>query len=302
VAIPRPGAAAVNIAYSGGQPFQISPYRSSLVQTVSGSNPVTIQIADGLFATYTFDANGHLTSFQTNQGTTAITTDSTGNVLSRTEPNGSKTSYTYNSKNRVLTTTTAEGTTTQGYDGTGSNLASITRPAGDKSVFTRDASYNITKHEEFKAGGSTATLSVTYTRNTAGLTTAVTPTMGDTYGFDYDVNGFTNKVLRNSVEVQTITNNSVGLPTQIVDHPANTPDLTTTLGYDPRGRLTSHSTAAGDYACGYDPAGKVTTQSFSPSDTTPQTSSLWSYTNRDPTSLGQGQNGDTPTTNTFGYQ
>jgi YD repeat-containing protein len=274
------------------------------VQTVSGSNPMTIAIGSGQFATYTYDASGHVTSMQTNEGTTTLVPDTKGNVLSATAPDGKVTSYTYNSHNRILTRTTPEdGATTFAYDGTGFNVTSITRQVGDRSVFTLDANYNITKHDEIAQGSSTPTLSVSYTLNTAGQVTAATPTMGDAYTFQYDGNGFRSRVFLNGKEVQTFTNNPIGKPTHLVEHSVpDTSTFTTDTGYDGAGRVTSQSTAAGAYSCTFNTNGKPTLQSYTPAEpAVPVTSQSWSYTNGDVTATGQGQDGDTPTTNTYGY-
>ena len=127
--------------------------------------------AQAATTSWTYDPTTAAVTSQTNPngGTTTYTVDSSGNVLSTTDPLGRRTSATYNSLNEPLTKTDGNGvTTTYTYDAHG-NLLTVSTPLVGTS--------------------QTQTTTYTYGDSYPGDVTGITNPDGNTTKYTYDADG-----------------------------------------------------------------------------------------------------------------
>jgi YD repeat-containing protein len=177
------------------------------------------------------DANGH---------TTTMTYDSSGNLLTRTDPLHRATTNTYDALNALLTTTDPLGvTTTMTYDPKG-NLVSRSRPlTGTAQTQTTTYSYGDSSHP--------------------GDVTAMTDPEGKTRKYTYDTNGDRISTTDPLGDKTTSTYNAIGWLLTTVSprgnaSGANPASFTTTYSYNNFGQVTET----------VDPLGHKTTSQYGP--------------------------------------
>jgi RHS repeat-associated protein len=142
---------------------------------------------DTLALTAVIDPNG---------GTTTMTVDGNGNVLTLTDPLGRVTTSTYNAFDEVLTTQDGNGkTTTKTYDGNG-NLATVSRPVTGTSCTCQVTTYH-------HANGSYP-----------GDVTSVDDADGKTTSFHYDSNGYPDQTKDPLGNLNGTVHNAVGWVTE----------------------------------------------------------------------------------------
>jgi RHS repeat-associated protein len=138
---------------------------------------------DTLALTAVVDANGNLTTY---------TVDSSGNILTKTDPDGNVTTTTYNSFNEPLTVEDGKTvTTTMTYDGDG-NLATTSTPASGSSCTCQVVTYN-------HANG-------TY----PGDVTSMVDPNSKTTSYHYDSNGYQDQVKDPLGNVTGTVHNAIG--------------------------------------------------------------------------------------------
>ncbi len=154
--------------------------------------------------------DGRLTELTTAAGTSTMTYDAQGNLLTKTEPNGLLRTYTYDALNRRISASvdrtvggsTVRETTAYTYDGEG-NILTVTDPLGGVESYVYDGNDNVIS--ETDALGRVTThqyddrnlrVRTDYPDGTVelfgydlkGRLTALTDTGGRTRFFDYDAN------------------------------------------------------------------------------------------------------------------
>jgi YD repeat-containing protein len=237
-------------------PSQIgAPYgsqRISLTAATSTSVPGTFT-KQGETTSVSFDSTGRITSITNGNGTwTYGAYDTHNNLTSLTNPDARVTTLAYNAVNR-LTTTTARGVTwTRTYGSSGWDTLSVTDNLSTKTVYTRNASGQVTSRTDSRADGSNAS-STAYTYVTSGngidKPASIAPARGMTKQFDYDATHYAQHVFynNNANPVITYQHNALGQMTQRQQYDYNTtsnPDQQS-LSYGAGALLpTSRTTAA----------------------------------------------------------
>lgn len=103
------------------------------------NNDITkVSYPDGTSVSYTYNADGLVTSRTDATGTTTYAYDSRGLLGSETLPSGEVLSYTYDAAGNLASYTDAGGRVTYGYDPAG-NLISLTDPTGALTHYSYDA-------------------------------------------------------------------------------------------------------------------------------------------------------------------
>jgi RHS repeat-associated protein len=206
-----------------------------------------------------------LASANTPATSISITYDANGYVASRTDENGNITLYQNDARGLVLSKTEAAGTPQQRLT-TFTWLPNFHLPAqivepGRTISFTYDTNGNLLSKTEtdtttatvpYSTNGRTRSFSYSYTAT--GQVASVTGPRGNTISFGYDASGTLVSVTNALGQVTQVTSHDTsGRPQSMVD--AN--GVTTTLAYDPRGRLTTATTAGAITTIAYDAAGNV---------------------------------------------
>ena len=130
----------------------------------------------------TYDANGNILTKTEPNGTTTYTYDAYGNILTETNPLNQTTSYTYNSANQILTMTGPQGIVSNSYNA-GGNIITATDPAGGTTTYGYDANGNLTTI----TNANNQTTTNTYDAND-NLASVTDPTSIKT-SYTYDLNG-----------------------------------------------------------------------------------------------------------------
>ena len=94
--------------------MRTAPRRASPTTATAWSPPCG---PHGATASYTYDANGHMTSFTDGRGNTSTFVYADGNLTSATDANGAVTTYTYDRAGNRTSMTDSEGNVTKyAYD------------------------------------------------------------------------------------------------------------------------------------------------------------------------------------------
>jgi len=252
------------------------------------SNRVTSQ-TDALNRTITWDYStpghtkitdpaGHLTDEQFGNGlpvsitkaagTSAAATwtyayDSSGNMLSKTDPNNHQWSYTYDAAgNRLSATDPLNRTTSWTYD-SDRNVKSITSASGRVTSFDYDSHDNLTKiTRTLTETGQQAITSLEY--NALGELTKLTDPLNRSWTYGYDSPGDRTSVTSPLGHKQTATFDDDSFETSSVSARGNEPganpaDYTTTYTRDAFGRPTDiEDPQAHHQLFSYDPDGNLT--------------------------------------------
>ncbi|MDA4115290.1 MAG: hypothetical protein OK442_01890 [Thaumarchaeota archaeon] len=208
--------------------------------------------------------------------TTSSTYDnSTGNLLSQTNPNGYTTSYEYDSLNRLLLTTyptVGSATSVENYSyNDAQNILTITDSDGNVVKQTYDGLGRLTSIERYN--GSTLYSTQSFTYNWDNLVASNTTAAGNTYSYTYDQDGRLVKTTNpggsnmtiaynDTTNTKTITNengheeqcvyNWNGLLTSVLEYYKTGAYNTTSYKYDLSGNLVKET----------DPKGEVTTYQY----------------------------------------
>ncbi|MEO6391635.1 MAG: RHS repeat-associated core domain-containing protein [Pyrinomonadaceae bacterium] len=260
-----------------------------------------LKVTDALLQEYQFanDALGRVTSLTRGGGTRGYSYDPVGNLVQRTDYNGTVTNYTYDKLNRLNNITYADSTgATYNYDEI-SRLVSATNQNGPVSfvydhrgrvvnttdVFDRTIAYTFDANGNRTSLALGATVGITYdTYDNANRLQQMTDNAGGVYGFNYDAinrptsrtlpNGITTSAsydrisrlteLKNAIGSSTINDfqfsyNSASDITQITE-----PARTRTFVNDEVHRLTSATNSAGsNESYTYDSVGNRTASHLS---------------------------------------
>jgi YD repeat-containing protein len=206
-----------------------------------------------------------LASASTPAANTAITYDGNGYVASETDENGNVTQYQNDYRGMVLSKTEAAGTAQQRVT-TYTWLSNFHLPTqivepSRTTTFTYDANGNLlaktqtdttTTTVPYSTNGQTRSWSYTYTAT--GQVASMTDPLGNVTTSAYDASGTPVTITNALGQVTQITSHDAsGRPLTVVD-PNN---VTKTLTYDLRGRLTSVMIAGATTTIAYDAAGNV---------------------------------------------
>lgn|GEM_PF-1978110 len=195
----------------------------------ANGNLIKVIDPNGNTITYTYDSNGNLLSTTNAAGETIIRTyDDNGNLLTETDPSGSTITYQYDDNNRLVQITDAMGNMTKyEYDVSG-NITKLTDARGNVYEFTYD-SYNRLTTIKDPLGNHT---NITY--DNFGRIASQTDPNGNIIYYSYDPNHRSPKV----TEIKRKVNGDI---------------ITTTIGYDPNGNMTSITDPDGNTSTiGYD--------------------------------------------------
>jgi RHS repeat-associated protein len=204
----------------------------------------------GHATTYAYDSRGRVATVADASGRSrTMTYDDAGQVTRTTFGDGSHTDLTYDGAGRVLTASDATGTETTTYDLAGNLLSdayagrtvgytydvlgrvgTITYPDGSVATNTYDGEDNLLSVSRTGGSGATYTYDADDRVQTETLPGGVTRNYGYTAG-----------LLASYSESRTGSS------------------ISSTLGRDPAGRITSLTTGGSATAYGYDPAGQLTT-------------------------------------------
>jgi RHS repeat-associated protein len=206
-----------------------------------------------------------LASASTPAANTSITYDGNGYVASETDENGNVTQYQNDYRGMVLSKTEAAGMPQQRVT-TYTWLSNFHLPTqivepGRTTTLTYDANGNLlTKTQAdttattvpYSTNGRTRSWSYTYTAT--GQVASMTDPRGNVMTYAYDASG-TLATMTNALGqiTQVTSHDASGRPLTVVD--AN--NVTKTLSYDQRGRLTSATIAGATTTIAYDAAGNV---------------------------------------------
>jgi RHS repeat-associated protein len=239
----------------------------------------------GHVTTYTYDANGNMTSISkqldsNNTVTTSYTYNSFGEVLTMTDPLGNVTTNAYDANGNLLTVTTpvpqsgvAASVTQFAYDVKG-QLTQITDPLNHVSTLTytpaglistiTDAQQHVTTYQYDSHGNRTAiTDALQHTTSFAydamdRLTTITYPDT-TTVSFGYDYRGRRMSVTDQNGKVTTYTYDDADRLTSVTD----AANHVTQYSYDTENNLLTITDAAGhSTSFTYDAFGRVTQTSF----------------------------------------
>jgi RHS repeat-associated protein len=282
----------VKITYSDGTPTVTYAYDKAGNQTgiTDGTGTRTFAYDKGRHLTsaggftYTYDADGDITSRKYPDGTSyayAYTPD--GQVSSLTK-GSTTTSYAYTQAGNLAFTTAPDGVTeTRGYDAAG-QLTSIT----DATVSATLDSYQLTLTADGQPTQAAVTQNATaqptryYGYDSTGRLTsecrsssgasACSAATGNQTTYAYDVAGNLTSTETNGVTTtrsynadEELTTSVTGSATTNYGYNADGQQTTagsTTYTYNAAGNLTGASTPAGNYAYGYDAAGNLTSASL----------------------------------------
>jgi RHS repeat-associated protein len=131
---------------------------------------------------YTYDANNQITSGGFRDRISQYTYDSTGNLLTSTDPLGNVTTFTYDSRNNLLSITDAAGQITVFTYDSRNNLLTLTNAASGTTTWSYDGN-SLPLTRTLPRGG------VFQYAYTSGLLTQVTDPNGVINTFSYDGNG-----------------------------------------------------------------------------------------------------------------
>jgi RHS repeat-associated protein/uncharacterized repeat protein (TIGR01451 family) len=200
--------------------------------------------ADGVTFTrhYTYDSSGHvLTSSDPLGRTSTATYDGSGNLLSITGPTGAVQSFTYNSAGQPLTATDALGNTTRYAYDSAQRITSITDPLGGVSAYAYDAAGN--RSQETDARGAV----IAYTYDSSGRLVSRTDPAGAAH-YGYDASGHLTSVTDPLGATTHMTYDANGNLLTSIDALSHT----TQFAYDGFGRMTSKT----------DPLNRVTSYGY----------------------------------------
>jgi large repetitive protein len=234
-------------------------------------------VSDEEAIAFTYTHDGHRETVTDIRGTTRYAYNTQGQLLSRTEPDGSVISYTYDSETqKVKTVTSLSGTTSYEYndlaqltkvtspdgeetlytyDAVG-NLATTVRPNGTTQTYRYDALNRVVYLENKNASGQILT-SYTYTYDQVGNKTSVEEYGGRKVNYTYDaLNRLTQEAIMDAVNgdrtieyVYDVAGNRIsrndsveGLTTYTYDEndrllTETKAGITTTHSYDKNGNL-----------------------------------------------------------------
>lgn len=241
----------------------IYPDQTSTQTTYYDNNkPHVVTNPDGSVTEYEYNDQGYATKITQKDSASAtegrVTTNtynSSGNLLTTTDPLGNTTTYTYDSLGNVLTVTDAKNrTTTYEYDQFGRKTKQTT-PDGIETTYTYTTAGKLATVTN--AAGDTQT----YIVDGNGYTTSVTDFAGNATLTEYNIQNKPVKITDPEGNVTQYTYNSDGLKgSDIVVMSQNAADnLTTTYVYDQKGRLISTTDPRGNtISYTYDQKGQLT--------------------------------------------
>jgi RHS repeat-associated protein len=234
---------------------------------------MSVTDADGVTATYTYDAQrrpltvsneyGQTTSYEYNaRGQRTKRTSPSGRVttwtydatssrlVSSTAPDGGITSYTYDAAGRTLTVTDPTGAvTTNAYD-TAGRVSTVTDPGGAVTSYQYDGNDQLLKTIEPGGGERTTTY------GPLGRVTSTKDALNRSTSYVYDAEGRQIKSTDPAGGVRQTVYDAQGRPFKTID-PKNRETVT---AYDAQGRVLSVTAPGGLVTSyGYDVLGRVTT-------------------------------------------
>jgi RHS repeat-associated protein len=221
--LPRGGVYRYTYTPDGDTASQTDPLNAVTSYSYDGEGrPTQTTYPSGRSQTLGYDAAGRLTSETSGTAARSYTYDAAGRLTNATI-GSSSVGYSYDNRGLLTGATDALGTTTYGYDNA-HRLTSRTPPAGTATTIGYDNYGRPTT-----IGGPT---SITLTYNNAGQVTDQTGTGLHQY-FYYDYNG-----RPTHTDTTGATYNSDGQIATLTQYPPNyAPADTTTMTYDPAGRL-----------------------------------------------------------------
>jgi RHS repeat-associated protein len=231
-------------------------YQSTLTYTYDPANGNLDSVRDSTTGagtiTYTYDAFDHVKTETGPGGTISYAYNAAGELTSMALPGQSAITYTYNADGQLATQTQGVKKATYGYDADG-RLQTETMPDGITADYTYDADGDVTGIDYTE--GTSAVGNVTYTYNTEGLRTSEGGTLvttklpaaesGNTYNADNELTSFGGETYSYDADgnllldgTNTYTWNDRGQLASVAG-----PSGTSTLGYDPLGRMISTTVA-----------------------------------------------------------
>ena len=218
----------------------------------------------GGVVTYTYDANGRVTSTTDPMGgKTTQTYDGVGNVIAVTDPMGFVTGYTYNANSAIETVTDANGNkVSYAYDANG-RVSAITDANGGVTSYHYDAAGQLTALTD--AEGHTTS----YTYDLLGRVTAMTDGRGNTWTYEYDSEGNQTQAADPLDYTSSRTYDALGRVVSETDRNGNVRTYTydadgyMTTSTDPMGNVTSYAyDAMGQVTSVTSPMGHTTTYTY----------------------------------------
>jgi RHS repeat-associated protein len=260
--------------------------------TYDSSLNVLLEVRDpkGNITTYQYDSSGNLIS-KTEPGeiTTTYIYDSKGNTLSQVDTLGNVTIYTYNEFGQILSVTDPDGnTTTYTYNENGNLLEEIDA-RGNKTIHTygphgerlstTDPNGNTTTYTYDQYGNLASVTNalgqtVTYTYDIMGNLLSMTDANGNTTTYEYNLRDRLIKEVRPDGGIITYEYDLAGNRTAIIDANGNK----TTFTYDSLNRLIKTTDPEGNtinYT--YDPEGNITSMTIKDSSGNIMTSTTYTY-------------------------
>ncbi|MFC1438200.1 LamG-like jellyroll fold domain-containing protein [Streptacidiphilus sp. N1-10] len=302
-------------------------YPTAQALTSTNSYAVSAGNAYGAFLTSTTTPGGVTTGYKYNSlGETTAVTDGAGNTTTysydfmgnqqkTTLPDGTWSDTDYNVSDQPFKTTQYDAASTvlsqtgETYDGVG-NLISSTDANGHTSHFTYDAAGTVT--QETQPVSATSSITTSFGYDAAGQRTRYTDGRGNSWIYTYTPWGQSQSVVAPATSSYTSAADSTTTDTyngdgQLVSA-VQPGGITTTLGYDKVGNLTSESGTGADAATAsrsftYDSAGQVLTAGTSTAGTSgttgyqSATSESFTYNDRGSLLTASGSAGSS----SFGY-
>ncbi|PPT15892.1 hypothetical protein CYQ11_26215 [Streptomyces cinnamoneus] len=200
----------------------------------------------GLAETWTYDAQGNISSHTDGRGKRSTYTYDTANrVTFSTDPAGGTVAYTYTDQGALASVTTPRGKATiYTYDAAG-NRTSVTTPLGEKTTFRYDAAGRVTAMTDPRGnaeGADPAAFTTTYTYDGRGLLLSATDPLRHTTAYGYDGAGRLLSVKDPAGRITAYAYDSSG---RLVET-TNPAGKKQTRAYDANGNLTSVTDALGN--------------------------------------------------------
>jgi RHS repeat-associated protein len=183
-----------NSCASGGQCGQINTITDALGHVTKflaydgNGNPLTIQDANGLMTTLTYDARQRLTSRQVGTETTAYSYYPTGLLKTVTQPDSSTVTYTYDAAHRLTQINDGLGNSVQyTLDAAGNRTATnVFNPSGSRTWW-HTAAYNTLSSlfQDINSGGTPA-VTTTYGYDAQGNQTSIAAPLSRNTSNSYD--------------------------------------------------------------------------------------------------------------------
>jgi RHS repeat-associated protein/uncharacterized repeat protein (TIGR01451 family) len=254
----------------------------------------TVVDANGNTTSYSYDGRGNLLAITyPDSATQQFSYDPLGNQIGAVDPNGQATAVAYNAGGQVTAETFADGSSAAfNYDPAG-DLLTATTVAADGTVSVTSYTYATGSHELVQVSYPN-NLSLAFSYDAGGRRTSSVDQNGFTVNYQYDavgrlarlsdgngglIVGYTydpaGRLIEKDLGNGTYTTyqyDAAGNLAQLVNHgprlmPGKDGPVNSSFayGYDPLGRMTSLTTAAGEWTYTYDGAGRLVHAVLAPS-------------------------------------